>query len=1201
MLLKKLELLGFKSFADKTEFVFEPGITALVGPNGCGKSNVVDAVKWILGEQSVKSLRGTEMADIIFNGTGARRSLGFAEATLTFDNADRRLALDFDEVAITRRVYRDGQGEYFINKQPCRLKDIKNALLDTGMGMQCYSVIEQGRIDQILVASSVERRRIFDEASGISKYKARRREAQTRLERVEQNLLRLADIVDEVEKQLRSVKYQAAKARRYREYSDELKRLKVSYSLKEFDGFSKRSAETSAKLQALDDDRTRAVSESDLADAARLDAETRAASIERDQQSAQSLLADLRQSALAAEDAIQFNHTRVREQQELHARYQGEHEDLAARTAEMRSELDTRAAELETLAREVEGGSRVLDETSGRLTGTRSEEAALAAGIEEKKTVVVEMMQQASRLENELGVLASECRGLAAQIQRQAARLSEVAAELHDNERSIHQAEEEIAAVDRVIDQLLAQTREKETQRRDLGGRVESLRALLAERLQRKSSLQSRFDVLRDLDEKQEGIDQGVREVLARLRPAQTEIPASSDAAQVGSAAAGLHGMLGEKLSVDATYARAVEAALGHRAQTLVVSELAHAVEGLRIVNESGKGRASFLPLSHCKIPGNGHPLPEGILGRLKDFVRCDDPGFTPVVECLLGDVLLVEDMDRACAVKAHETNGFVLVTLAGEVIETTGIITGGRGTSGGGIISRAAERRAVDAELQAVRLEAEGLEASLRDGQLAESAVGSEIERLDELVDREKSTRSARSTAVELFKEKSRLLGEEHAVLSSEQADVERQRAELETRQADVKSRLDDLKRQEAELESSVETLSRSREELGLRRHALQEQETQLKVTLARSRQRHEGLSSAIDALRANLEIREDELERLRASIEDARRKQAEAEAEIAARETELEDLRSRQEEQEQVVAGFTTAREELRTRLVGLEKTGHELKLRLTDLDAKLGELRLEAQELKLKMENLVQRVREEYQLELAQMFETYQAEEMNWPEVAARIEELRLKVANMGNVNLDAIDSEDALSRRADFLNTQRKDLLEAKRQLEEIISRLNKESLEMFEKSFTVIRENFQEMFRKLFGGGKADLFLEDEQDVLESGIEIIARPPGKEPRSISLLSGGEKVMTAVALLFAIFKSRPSPFCLLDEVDAALDEANIGRFSNIVQEFLKLSQFIIITHSKRTMSVADVIYGITMQESGVSKKISVKFSDYEQQVA
>lgn len=1187
MLLKKLELIGFKSFADKTEFVFGPGITALVGPNGCGKSNVVDAVKWILGEQSVKSLRGTEMADIIFNGTGPRKSLGFAEATVTFDNTDRKLALDFDEVTITRRVHRSGEGEYFINRQPCRLKDIKNLLLDTGIGMQCYSVIEQGKIDQILVSSTAERRRVFDEAAGISKYKSRRKEAQSRLERVEQNLQRLHDITAEVEKQLRSVKYQAAKARRYREYTDELKRLRVSYSLKEYDGYSKHAAQAGERLRVLEDEHTRLLAESDRVDAARSECELKVIDLERSQESAQSVLAELRQAALAAEDAIRFNQTRIREQTELQTRYEQNLLALEGRVEQMRTELAEHERELEALVRQLEEEQGILDGKADDLTRTDYEERQVTQELAENKGAVVGLMQQTSQLENELSVVRSEQRTMGIRGQQQAARLSEVVAELNQGERAVHRAAEEIDALDRIVDQLKCRTEEKLSERRELGCRLDGLREELTGLLQHRSSLTSRLEVLCDLDEKQEGIEQGVREVLAALR-------------EGGAETNGLHGMLGEQLQVQEQYARAVEAALGHRAQTLVVESLDHAVHGVRVVNESGKGRASFLPMSHCKVKGNGHPLPGGTIGRLKDFIECDDRHRT-VVECLLGDVLLVEDLGRACELKATSSNGYTLVTLAGEVIEPSGMITGGRGISGGGIISRTAERRAVQAQLEQVRTQITEMEQTLSSSRQTETAITEEVERLAELAEREKTTRSAKLTSIERLREKQALLGEERDVLVSEQAELEREGAELEERGGELRRRLDEVKREDEELESRIETLTRSHQHLSSRRLALQEEMTELKVKLARSRQQQEGLRSAIDNLGANLRIREGELDELRANIEEGKRRQSESREEIVRREAELAETRRKHQEQQCVVLGLTNSREGLREEMTALEKKARELKGRLAELDTSLGELRLEAQEIRIKMESLVERVREDYELDLRQMYEGWQEGEMNWDEVAERIEELRRKIGNMGNVNLDAIENEEALARRAEFLTSQRDDLLSAKRQLEDIIGKLNKQSLEMFEKSFAVVRENFQEMFRKLFGGGKADLFLVDEQDVLESGIEIIARPPGKEPRAISLLSGGEKVLTAVALLFAIFKAKPSPFCLLDEVDAALDEANIGRFSNILQEFLVHSHFIIITHSKRTMAIANVIYGITMQESGVSKKISVKFADYEQQVA
>jgi len=1187
MLLKKLELIGFKSFADKTEFVYEPGITAIVGPNGCGKSNVVDAVKWILGEQSVKSLRGKEMSDVIFSGSGGRKSLPYAEATLTFDNADRRLGLDFDEVALTRRVYRSGEGAYFINKKPCRLKDIKNLLLDTGMGMQCYSVIEQGKIDQIIVTSTAERRKVFDEAAGISKYKARRKEAQAKLERVEQNLLRLNDIVEEVEKQLRSVKYQAAKARRYRQYTDELKTLRVSYSLREYDRFTKQSAEKSQRLRDREDERTRLGAQSDQADTERHECEMRALDLERSQESAQSALAEIRQAALAAEDAIRFNQTRIREQAELQEQFQRQKTSLEDRTVHMREEIASRRGQLNGLLRRLGEEQRMLEEKEQALSRMSGEEHDIADDLEHRKTEVVDLMQQTSRIENELGVILSEKRTLEIQRQRKAARINEVTAEMGANEGRIHQASEEIAAVESILNQLDDQTREKHTRQQELTGRLASMRDDLSDLRERQGSVESRLDVLREMDETQEGVEQGVREVLERFR-------------EHGGESNGLHGMLGENLTVEATYARAVEAALGHRAQTLVVEHLDHATEGVRLLAESGKGRASFLPLSHCKVKPNGHIPPEGVIGYLKEFVGCDER-HRRVVECLLGDVLLVENLPRAVQLKEAGTNGSVLVTLAGEVIEPTGVITGGRGISGGGLISRAAERQTLVSDLDGVRAEMASLGERLRQSERSQSAIADEIQRLADLVEREKGTRNAKLTFIERLKEKQRMLGDERDILVSERSELERESTELGERERELRTRLDTVRREDEALESRIESLTTNHEQVSRRRAVVQDEMTELKVTLARSRQQIEGLRSAIDNLDANLRIRVDEIEQLSANITESKRKETESREEIGRRETEREALHVTEQQQQGVVLGLTNRREELRGEMTGLENTARELKHKLTEVDAELGDLRLEAQELKLKMDNLVERVQDEYQLDLATMYEGYQPEEMNWEEVATRIEELRQKVSNMGNVNLDAIDSEDELAERAAFLNGQRNDLMEAKRKLEDIIHRLNKQSLEMFTQSFAVVRENFQEMFRKLFGGGKADLFLEDEQDILESGIEIIARPPGKEPRSISLLSGGEKVMTAVALLFAIFKAKPSPFCILDEVDAALDEANIGRFANILQSFLKHSQFIIITHSKRTMAIANVIYGITMQETGVSKKISVKFEDYEQQVA
>ncbi|HUU43185.1 MAG TPA: chromosome segregation protein SMC, partial [Planctomycetota bacterium] len=799
MRLKKLELNGFKSFADRTEFVYEPGITAIVGPNGCGKSNVVDAVKWILGEQSVKSLRGKEMSDVIFSGSGARKSLAYAEATLTLDNADRKLGLEFDEVAITRRVDRTGEGSYFINKKPCRLKDIKNLLLDTGMGMQCYSVIEQGKIDQIIVTSTAERRRVFDEAAGISKYKARRKEAQAKLERVEQNLLRLNDIVDEVEKQLRSVKYQAAKARRYRQYVDELKTLRVSYSLREYDRFTTQSTEKGERLRAREDEHTRLGVESDRADTERHACEMRALELEQSQESAQGTLAGLRQAAAAAEDAIRFNTSRIREQVELREQFQRQKTSLEERTVGMREEVASRRGELNGLLRRLGDETQTLDEKETTLQRMSGEERDIAQDLERRKTEVVDLMQQSSRIENELGVVLSEKRTLEMQRARKTARIDEVTAQLGADEGRIREAEDEIAAIDRVLEGLAGETREKHVRQQELVGRLASMRDTLSDLRERQSGIESRLDVLREMNEKQEGVEQGVREVLERFRARE-------------DGAAGLCGMLGENLSVDAQYAPAVEAALGHRAQTLVVEHRDHATEALRELTESGKGRASFLPLSHCTVKPNGHTPPEGVIGYLKDFVRCDDR-HRRVVECLLGDVLLVSDLDGAWALKALGTNGSVLVTLSGEVVEPTGMITGGRGITGGGIISRSAERQSLTVELDGLRGEIASAAEALRASERSQDAITEEIRHLGDLVERERGTRGAKVAHLERLREKARMLADERDILVSERSELEREGVELDGRERELRTRLDAVRREDQELEGRIGTLTASHE----------------------------------------------------------------------------------------------------------------------------------------------------------------------------------------------------------------------------------------------------------------------------------------------------------------------------------------------------------------------------------------------------
>jgi len=545
-------------------------------------------------------------------------------------------------------------------------------------------------------------------------------------------------------------------------------------------------------------------------------------------------------------------------------------------------------------------------------------------------------------------------------------------------------------------------------------------------------------------------------------------------------------------------------------------------------------------------------------------------------------------------------SNGHVLVTVAGEVLEPTGLLTGGPANDGGGILTRMEERVRLEGEVSSLKERAGAIQAELTNQREALGGLDARIAELEEQSRQGTSARQEKRHAAERFQAEQQRLDEELNVIGSEESELGAEREDLAARQGELRGRLEGVDARKAELAQRVEVLTGDQEVLAGQRAVVQEAVTELKVDLARSQQMLEGLEAAMQSSTGEQTRQRNALNGLDEEIEQTHVKERQARENAEVRRQGLESLRVQEQELGERLEACTAERQERRNRLAEIDGVAREAKQGMSELERKSSEVQLGLQECRLKMDNCVGRVREDYQLELEELYKDYQSEEMNWSEVETKIEELRTKLSNLGPVNLDAIQDEESLQERLDFLTVQKNDLEAATHKLEEIIRKINKECRDRFEQTFNVIREHFQEMFRKMFGGGKADIFLENEQDILESGIEIIARPPGKEPRALSLLSGGEKVLTAVALLFAVFKTKPSPFCVLDEVDAALDEANIGRFCSVVRDFLGRSQFIIITHSKRTMSIADVLYGITMPTSGVSKKVAVKFEEYEQRV-
>jgi chromosome segregation protein len=1217
-MLKRLELVGFKSFADKTAFEFPPGVTAIVGPNGSGKSNVVDAVKWVLGEQSAKSLRGGEMADVIFNGSTSRRSLGMAEVSLLFDNGRGVLNTTAAEVRIARRVYRDGEGEYLINGQACRLKDIKDLFLGSGAGTPASCIIEQGRVDALLQASTHDRRMIFEEAAGISRFKVKKIESLRRLERVEQNLQRLRDILSEVESQLRGVRLQAAKAQRHQEYSQRLRELRVALGLREYHELSEQLTAVVAVLQQLRGEvaQAAALSANWVRDTRRLEEELlrlETAAREQEGRIAQAAAAIAgHQARLAAERAqtadTEADVARIRRQL---ADADGRIAGLTAARESAEGECQAAEEQCHAQRRQVQALAQRLHELVRQLTD-------FARQIEADKVEHLERMRLVVRLQND----ATHARAHLEQLSRERDRLSHKNAQAAEHLEKLDleldtlvQAESGLQANLSAARQTLAEQADELARNRAAidgqGRRLADLRA-------RGSGLASRIEVLEGLERSHEGLGTGIKEVISLLDEGRS--PALADT---------VVGLVGDLLSAPREYAPLLDLALGATAQCFVVRDLQRVTDALAELPAPISGRVSFLPLRPGEACGNDFvaaglsprgrglkpaatksgpetgaaaDLPDRVL-RASDLVLCDRSDLADLPEQVLGDTLIVPDLRTARALAA-EHPGYRFVTRQGELLDGDGVLTVGTYHEGAGILSRKSELR--DLRQQAADLAAEVAHAESDLAELHERAAALDGETRNLRQETDVLTEQAADLRERIAQHRERREGlhEDVTLNRSELSNLDAEIARLDASWAEARARAEEAEQEVRVLQARLTDMERATRGHEHERAAAEQTHADAKVSLAQLEERLAALGARHEQLAADLHERHLERDRLdghlRAGLTrlaDGERTQLEAGAALAA-------WCHAREVAEREVARVTEERDVSRAALRQLQEQMQSAHSAWQAQQEQLHARELAESDLRHRRDTLVQRLREDCEVELEEEYAARSQESaVGSQEDAAKldgaqeeIDDLRKKLARLGSVNLDSLQELAELERRDDALRVQYDDLVAAQKHLQEIITTINEDSRRLFSETFALIRGNFQDLFRKLFGGGQADVVLENEVDVLESGIEVMARPPGKELRSISLMSGGEKTLTAVALLLAIFRSKPSPFCLLDEVDAALDEANTARMAGVLKEFLDRSQFIIVTHSKRTMSSADVLYGVTMQESGVSKPVAVKFEDW-----
>ncbi len=1189
-MLKRLTLTGFKSFATKTDFVFEPGLTTIVGPNGCGKSNVVDALKWVLGEQSARSLRGTEMQDVIFAGSGSRPALGCAEATLTFDNHGRRLPNDSDEVVVTRRLYRSGQSEYLLNGQPCRLRDIRDLIMDTGIGRSAYSVVEQGKVDQLLQANPTERRVIFEEAAGISKYKARRRDAENKLTRVEQNLLRLGDIIDEVERQLRSIRYQAAKARRYRKHADRLREFRLAQAARDFSTYQDGRRALRGRIEEHSRGALTLAGRLRGLEAHQSATQTSLLELEQELNRGRVTSVELRTRASRSEQAITLTEHRLEE-------LTHEEASLAGQLARLAQTVSTIQADLRNSE---EQGVRLRDRllvVGNDLARAREERnlldlrrQKLERQLQDRRAVVLQFTQQLTQRENDRRSLDAERAGLSRDRQRLRDRQQELSRELdqldhqeralaHTSQQAQHRCQElsgELQRFDRALAELGQESRRRQ-QELELARREEA-------------SKRGRLRVLSELEANLEGVDLAVRKLLERRGgdPAQQRV----------------QGILAQLIGAPTEYSTAVDAALGPAAQAVVTSTLAEALSCRAALSEAGSGRVQFLPLERASRSAPGPPadVPMGsrVVGWLGDLVTVADP-YRPLVDNLLGTVLLVEDIEAGLELQLELTRPIRLVTKNGELIEPDGRLVLGSGQAGVGLVSRRSQINDLERELSRLEADIARRQSDLKSRAARIEELKTTRQRLlNESAQTEEAVRRS-ALSLEQLRTSRSALGQEGEVLASEIGEVEAQLTSLQRRRQDLGEEIAALAAQRGEEEQAMAERVGELQEAEARDEVLGQAMTELKIALAQVEEQYASTEVTLANLKKARREREEERTYTLTQLEICRQRQASGRQEVVQARSTLSQAQQELTALEQSLTGLETRRAQLRQQLSTNNEEAKKVRASLDSEEDELQKLELADSELRLKQESVCERIAEEYQVTLADHLEELLSEERDWEAVAEEVIQLRQKISRLGNVNLDAIDEEEQLVERARFLHEQREDLQRSKATLQRVIARINRRCREMFLETFQAVRTHFQELFRKLFGGGRADIFLADEHDVLESGIEIVAKPPGKEPKTISLLSGGEKTLAAVAILFAIFRSKPSPFCILDEVDAAMDEANVERFLAVLREFLQESQFIVITHCKRTMAEADIIYGITMQEPGVSARVAVKLEEAEALVA
>lgn len=1180
MYLKRLELQGFKSFADKTVLELMPGLTTVIGPNGSGKSNISDAIRWVLGEQSMKSLRGTKSEDIIFAGTQNRKSLGFAEASLVFDNSDEKLPIEYSEVTVTRKIYRSGESGYYINKTPCRLKDILELFMDTGIGKDGYSIIGQGKIDDILSNKSEDRRHIFEEAAGIVKYRARKEESEKKLEHTKLNLLRVDDIVTEIEGSIGPLKEQSEKAKKYLDYRENLKNIEVGLFLHNIEenknNLSKIEEDEKILKENYEDELTKQNKFQIQKDDLKSDIDNITNQIEE----MQKLGFESTNKIEKINSDIKVNEERISNNEINYKRFEEDINETKNKIEELKEEQKTKENKKENLYKNKEKFETELKEKQEELEKISSKLSEKEIEIEEKKKKVeanidlkyenqnVISTQNATfeEVEKREKTLKNEVQTTISELDSSRITKGEIEKEFSEIESKRNKAQEKLNNINEKRAESTQKIKEYEDEINKISYNIRMK--------------DSRLKFLQETEKEKEGYTKSVKNLLL-------------DCDKNKELSKGVCGVLANIVSTEKEYETAIEMCLGGSLQNIVTETESEAKKLVEHLRKNNMGRASFLPITSVKgrkIDKYDSKHINGIIGVASDLVKYDKK-YEGIILSLLGRTIIVDNMDNGVELAKKNRYSFRIVTLKGDVINPSGSITGGSVMQKTvNILGRSREIESIQKEINVLNKKLENIQKEKEDYLSDIEDVLEEASSLEQNMQEIDITYATEKQKMVSIEENVERLENRLARLKQEQESIINKKQELNAIKEEAKEQIEKLSKENEELNKVIEEFANLNKDNQKYIDDLNFDITNLKISVSSFEESEMSIKEMTERIEEDIKNNEESIRNKQEQLSNIKNDNEQLMNNINELKNKITQIKEDVENSGNKVEKLKEERIKSNEKLEKTEKEIESLFKTIEGLKEQIVKIDVKKTKTAQDIEDIINKMWEEYEL-TPNSCENYE-KPANVAQTQKRVKEIREEIKKLGSINVDSIEEYKQLKERYDFMCEQRLDLEDAIAKLKKIINEMTQVMKEQFSEKFKIINKNFNEVFKELFGGGKAELILTDEQNILECGIEIQAQPTGKKLQNMSLLSGGERALTAIALLFAILKINPSPFCVLDEIEAALDDVNVFRYADYLKKFTKETQFLVITHRKGTMEAADTVYGVTMEENGISKLLSMK---------